>query len=202
LVQLGLLGREVDLKDRRVRQAALTPQGRKLIRQGVQARLEWLGELEASIQSLSARQGSVDAVRAELTRLFETAARAVEDVRAVAAAQQEVHAARQAFEAVLARSGEADELAGRIAQRLAAIEEAERRMARLDTLLADVRGSLEGLHGQKVLVDHVMEKSGQLTFQVKEAEAMLSALREERELAGQIHGGLVELRAERRDRTA
>ena len=49
LVQLGLLGREVDLKDRRVKQAALTPQGRKLIRQGVQARLQWLGELEASI---------------------------------------------------------------------------------------------------------------------------------------------------------
>jgi hypothetical protein len=71
-------------------------------------------------------------------------------------------------------------------------------MARLDTLLADVRGTLEGLHGQKVLVDHVVEKSGQLSFQVKEAEALLAALREERDLAARIHEGLVELRADRR----
>jgi hypothetical protein len=140
----------------------------------------------------------VDAVRGELTRLFETAAAAVEDVRAVSAAQRDVQAARSAFEAVLTRAKDAEELGARIEGRLATLTEAEGRMARLDTLLADVRGTLEGLHGQKVLVDHMVEKSGQLGFQVKEAEALLAALREERDLAARIHEGLVELRTERR----
>lgn len=150
--------------------------------------------LESSINALAARQTSVDAVRADLTRLFDTAERTVADMRTTTEGRQEVQAARSAFEEVLERARSVDAVAGKIEEHRADILETERRMGRLDALLSEVRASLEALSGQKVLVDHVIEKMGQLGFTLKEAEAVLAALREERDLASRIHEGIVALR--------
>ena len=53
---------------------------------------------------------------------------------------------------------------------------------------------LETLGSQKAVVDQVIEQSGQLAFEVKEAEALLDALRREREMTQRIHDAVKELR--------
>jgi DNA-binding MarR family transcriptional regulator len=49
LVNLGLLERTEDPHDRRVKQIALTPKGRGLIEQGIEARLCWMEELTTAL---------------------------------------------------------------------------------------------------------------------------------------------------------
>jgi len=46
LVQAGLLEREEDPNDRRVRQVALSPRGKQLIEQGIEERYRWVEGLE------------------------------------------------------------------------------------------------------------------------------------------------------------
>jgi len=57
---------------------------------------------------------------------------------------------------------------------------AEERLARAEGLLADVRSSLETIHGQKALVDQAVEKAGSLQYLLKQADATIQGLREER----------------------
>ncbi len=47
---------------------------------------------------------------------------------------------------------------------------------------------------QKSLIDHVVEKAGALTFQVKQAEALIDTLREERELTDRVRSAFKRLR--------
>ena len=49
LVQLGLLQRAEDQQDRRVKQVALTPQGRALIETGIEIRRSWMEELTVAL---------------------------------------------------------------------------------------------------------------------------------------------------------
>ncbi len=62
LVGLGLLRRDVDPQDRRVKIVALTPQGRALIREGIETRTQWLENLEAAIPE-SRRSAIAEALR-------------------------------------------------------------------------------------------------------------------------------------------
>lgn len=49
MVQLGLFTRSEDSADRRVKQIALTPEGRALVEAGVEARRRWLEELTTTL---------------------------------------------------------------------------------------------------------------------------------------------------------
>ncbi len=62
LVGLGLLRRDEDPQDRRVKIVALTPQGRALIREGIETRTQWLENLEAAIPE-SRRSAIAEALR-------------------------------------------------------------------------------------------------------------------------------------------
>jgi DNA-binding MarR family transcriptional regulator len=73
LVNLGLLKRNEDPKDRRAKQLALTPAGHDLIEKGVAARSQWI---EGLTQALSPAQQ--DLIIAALT-LLTGAARKIED---------------------------------------------------------------------------------------------------------------------------
>ena len=158
--------------------------------------------LAKSMEGLEARSKSVDAVRGELTRIFELVEHTMEDVRAISAARQDVHSARTALDDVLQRAAAVDQRAAGIDKRSREIDLAEQRIARLDALLTDVRASLEALQSQKVTVDHVLEKASQLTFVAKEAEALITTLREERDLTSKVHEGLKQMRAEERESKA
>lgn len=49
LVQNGLLQREEDPDDRRVKRVTLTTKGKTLVQEGVEARLKWLHDLETAL---------------------------------------------------------------------------------------------------------------------------------------------------------
>ena len=63
------------------------------------------------------------------------------------------------------------------------LERAEQRLARADALALGIRATVESLTAQKAVVDHAMESAGALGFQMKQAEALIAALRRERDLA-------------------
>jgi hypothetical protein len=53
-----------------------------------------------------------------------------------------------------------------------------------------VRSSLESLQGQKTIVDQAVEKAGSLRFLLKQAEAMIENLREERAMSADVRGAV------------
>lgn len=55
LVNLGLLERTEDREDRRVKRVSLTKSGLSLVRQGVEARLEWMKDLATTLTSKEQR---------------------------------------------------------------------------------------------------------------------------------------------------
>src|SRR5207249_1654132 len=126
----------------------------------------------------------------------------MEDVRAISAARQEVHSSRVTLDELLERAAKVDQMAAGIDRRQREIELAEQRIARLDTLLVDVRASLEALQTQKATIDHVLDKASQLTFLAKEAEALITTLREERDLTSKVHDSLKALQEEEKEAKA
>jgi hypothetical protein len=76
------------------------------------------------------------------------------------------------------------------------MSQVEERVARAEALLIDVRTSLEMLHGQKVIVDQAVEKAGSLRILVKQAEAMIEGLREEREITTRVRAAVAAVREE------
>ena len=154
--------------------------------------------LEQTLQNLATRQEGVDAVRGELDQLFTAVEGTVSDVRSITDARQEIQRSRAVLDDVLERAARVDELALAVDKKKMEIGDAEERMARLDMLVNDIQGSLETVHSQKAVVDAVLEKAGQLSFQAKEAEALITALREERDVAARVLEAVREAREEKR----
>ncbi len=153
-------------------------------------------ELGRSLQSLTERQETIDAVRSDLKELFETAEQALESVRATAAARDEVREAHETLNVVREKADEMTRVLTDIDKRQSQIEEAEKRLARAEALLMDIRGGIDTLRGQKVVVDHVIETTGKLNYQAKEAEGLIATLRQEREITQRIQEALKEMRDE------
>jgi DNA repair exonuclease SbcCD ATPase subunit len=151
-------------------------------------------ELGRALEQVQARQGTVDALQADIKHMFDMAERTVRDVRGIATAQKEIEASRASLDAVLARIKDADSAMSSLDDRKRQIEQAEDRLARAEALLIGIQSSLETLQGQKALVDHVVEKAGSLTFQTKHAEALIDRLREEREITSRVRSAVEELR--------
>jgi len=142
---------------------------------------KWHGteaQLSRALEQAAQRQASVDALQADLYRLFEVAERTVDHVRAIAGAKEQVTQTRAMLENVLELVGHAREAASGLDQRKRQIEQAEGRLARVEALLADTESSLQALHGQKAFLDQVIEKAGTLEFYAKQAEGLIAMLRE------------------------
>ncbi|MBW3536021.1 MAG: hypothetical protein KY453_12550, partial [Gemmatimonadetes bacterium] len=105
---------------------------------------------------------------------------------------------RAVLDEVLERAAHVDELSEAVDRKKKEIGDAEARMARLDTLLGDIQGSLETVRSQKAMVDAVLDKASQLSFQAKEAEALIGALREERDLASRVMEAVREVQEDKR----
>jgi hypothetical protein len=68
------------------------------------------------------------------------------------------------------------------------------RLGRAVALLLGVRSGLEALQGQKAIVDQAVEKAGSLRFLLKQAEAMIDTLREEREVTARMSNAVAVVR--------
>ena len=88
------------------------------------------------------------------------------------------------------------------AERKRQVEELERRLARAEALTTDVRSTMEAIGAQRAIVDQVLERSGTLAFQIKQADAAAEALRAECTLATQIRSAVSELREPRGEEVA
>ena len=143
---------------------------------------------------LLSRQESVDAVRDDIHKLFGTAEQALADVKAISAARDEVDEASRALDIVLGKAAEMETVLATVEEHQKKIVSAEARLAQAQGLLLDIRAGLDTLGSQKAVVDHVIEQSGPLAFEAKEAEGLLEAMRREREMTQRIHDAVKELR--------
>lgn len=139
-----------------------------------------------SLEQLSARQGTVDALQADLERMFAMAEKTATEVREITSTQREIEDSRKLLESVMGRLKEVRDMSSAIDERKRQMSKAEERLARAEALLMDVHSSLEALQGQKVIVDQAVEKAGSLRVLVRQAEGIADSLREERELVSRM----------------
>jgi chromosome segregation protein len=147
-------------------------------------------EIGRALEQISSRQSTVEALQADIERMFVMAEKTAADVRSIGEARSEIAESRTLLEGVLARLREVRDVAATLDERKRQMGQAEERLARADALLIDVRSSLEALQGQKVIVDQAMEKTGSLRFLLKQAEATVEMLREEREMTARVRAAV------------
>lgn len=155
-------------------------------------------QLAQAVDQAAARQATIGKLEAEIRGMYELAERTQADVRTITEAGPQVSQTRQELDLLLARLGEADNALHTLDTRKRQLEEAEERLAHADVMLADVRGSLEALVGQKTELDFVLEKAAALSLQARQAEALIDTLREERRLTDRVHSAIADLRRSER----
>ena len=160
---------------------------------------EWLANWESAeakltegMKRVSERQSSVDTIQAEIKRLFEMTESTVEDVREIAAARQEIADQRSVLDEIVGELDDVAERADALEGRKRQMDQAEERLARADALLIDIKSTLEAVNSQKVFLDDVVDKAASLTFQAKQAEALIATLREERDLTNRFRAATEE----------
>jgi DNA repair exonuclease SbcCD ATPase subunit len=137
-------------------------------------------DVARSLEELAKRQGTVGALHADLERMFAMAERTTESVREITSVHSQIEDSRELLEQVMARLQELRNTASSLDERKRQLAKAEERLARAEGLLVDVGSSLESLNSQKAIVDQAVEKAGSLQYLLKQAEAVIEGLREER----------------------
>ncbi len=143
-------------------------------------------EIARSLEQLTVRQGTIESLQADIDRMFVLAEKTTADVRAIAAAQQEIRENRGSLDGVVSQLREVREMTTALEERKRDMARAEARLSRAEALLVDVRSSLSVIQAQKVIIDHAVEKAGSLQFLLRQAEATVEGLREERELTARV----------------
>jgi len=142
--------------------------------------------LERSLEQLAVRQGTVETLRADFDRMFTLAEKTVGSVREITAATREVEESRKLLAEVQGRLGEIKDSAKALDERKRQMAKAEERLARAEALLVEVRSGVESLEAQKAIVDQAVEKTSSLRFLLKQADARISDLRDERDLTSRV----------------
>jgi DNA repair exonuclease SbcCD ATPase subunit len=144
---------------------------------------KWSGvdeDISRSLEEIVARQETVGALQADLDRMLQMAEKTTADVRTIAAAHGEIAESREFLKEITARLKEVRDTANNLDERKRQMSKAEERLARAEGLLVDVKSSLEALEGQQGIVDQAVEKTAALQYLLKQAEAVIDGLREER----------------------
>lgn len=147
-------------------------------------------EVARSLEQIVARQGTVQALQADLDRMVAAAEKTTESARAITTAHREIGESRTVLDEVRGRLKEIENSKSSLEERRRQMTKAEERLARAEGLLVDVRSSMESLQGQKAIVEQAVEKSGALRFMIKQAEAMIETLREERTMSSAVRGAV------------
>jgi len=153
-------------------------------------------DITRALEQLAARQSTVEAVQADVDRMFVMAEKTAADVRSITAAQGEIAESRDLMDGVMDQLRDVRDLKGTMDERKRQLTQAEDRLERADALLIDLRSSLETLQGQKVLVDQAIEKAGSLRFLLKQAETMVEEMREERDMVTRVRAAMASVPGE------
>jgi chromosome segregation ATPase len=140
---------------------------------------------QASEQTTN-RQAAVDAVRDEMQRMFQVAEQTVEQVRSINDARSGLGESKEMLDDVMAKIQAVGKHAQTIDDRKLQFEEAEAQFSRIEALMLDMQSSMRTLQGQQAFLEQVVSVAGSLTFQAKQAEAMIATLRDERQMAERI----------------
>ena len=136
-----------------------------------------------ALEQTLARQAGVEAIEAQVKHVFDLAERTVEDVQSIGSARREIEETRAMLQATQDQFKTTEETLKGFEARKRQLERAEQRLARAEALALGIRATVESLTAQKTVVDHAMESAGALSFQMKQAEALIGSLRRERDLA-------------------
>ncbi len=150
-----------------------------------------------ALEQIMGRQATVDAVHAQVKHVFEIAERTSADVKSISVARQNIEEARAQLDEMRGRVESATDAMHTFHERRRQIEELEHRLARADALTRDVRSTIEMISAQRSVVDLVLERSGTLVIQAKQAEALIEVLRAECSIASTLRGSIQELREHR-----
>jgi chromosome segregation ATPase len=153
-------------------------------------------EAAKALEQTLARQAGVEAIEAQVKHVFDLAERTVEDVQAIGSARREIEETRAMLAATQDQFKTTEETLKGFESRKRQLERAEQRLARAEALALGIRATVESLTAQKTVVDHAMESAGALGFQMKQAEALIGALRRERDLACDLKAAVASLSEE------
>jgi len=146
-----------------------------------------------ALEQTLARQAGVEAIEAQVKHVFDLAERTVEDVQNIGSARREIEETRTMLLATQEQFRATEETLRGFESRKRQLERAEHRLARAEALALGIRATVESLMAQKTVVDHAMESAGALGFQMKQAEALIAALRRERDLACDLKAAVAAL---------
>ncbi|MGH2707224.1 MAG: hypothetical protein ACRDJK_02900, partial [Actinomycetota bacterium] len=136
-----------------------------------------------SLEQTLGRQAAVEALEAQVKHVFGLAERAVEGVQAIGSSRREIEETRAMLQETQGQFKATEEALEGFEVRKRQLERAEQRLARAEALSLSIRSTVESLQAQRTVVDHAMESTGALAFHMKQAEALIGALRRERTLA-------------------
>jgi hypothetical protein len=126
--------------------------------------------------------------------MFAMAEKTASHVKSITSTHREIDESRGLLREVLGRLNEIKNTASSLDERKRQMAKAEERLGRAEALLLGVRSGLEALQGQKAIVDQAVEKAGSLRFLLKQAEAMIDTLREEREVTARMSNAVAVVR--------
>jgi DNA repair protein SbcC/Rad50 len=150
-------------------------------------------EAAKALEQTLARQAGVEAIEAQVKHVFDLAERTIEDVQTIGSARREIEETRVMLQATQDQFKTTEETLRSFESRKRQLERAEQRLARAEALALGIRATVESLTAQKTVVDHAMESAGALGFQMKQAEALIGALRRERDLACDLKAAISSL---------
>jgi exonuclease SbcC len=153
-------------------------------------------EAAKALEQTLARQAGVEAIEAQVKHVFDLAERTIEDVQTIGSARREIEETRAMLQATQDQFKTTEETLKGFESRKRQLERAEQRLARAEALALGIRATVESLTAQKTVVDHAMESAGALGFQMKQAEALIGALRRERDLACDLKAAVASLAEE------
>jgi chromosome segregation ATPase len=130
-----------------------------------------------ALDQIMGRQATVDAVEAQVKRVFGVADRTATDVRQIESARRDIESARALLDDMQERLKRTTEGMNDFEERKRQIEQLEQRLARAEALTRDVRSTVELISAQRSVIDQVLERSGSLSVQAKQAEGLIEALR-------------------------
>ncbi len=153
-------------------------------------------EAARALEQTLARQGAVDALEQQVKHVFDLAEKSVADVHAISGARHDIDDTRALLDATQAQFKATEDTLRGFDARQRQLERTEQRLARAEALSIDVRTTVESLQAQRTLVDHVIERAGALSFQIKQAEALVETLKRERTLACELKAAVAAVREE------